>query len=114
MSKFAVVVLADTQTEEGFGRVFNALTAVRQLSEAGNEVSLYFDGTGTRWIEVLSDDKHPAHGLYTLVSNHLVAACGACADFFGAKAGVARLGKLAENEVDYQEIVATGSQVMTF
>ncbi|MBZ0275908.1 MAG: hypothetical protein K8I60_07185, partial [Anaerolineae bacterium] len=85
MSKYAVVVLADTQTDEGVGRVYNALMAVKQLSEAGNQVGLYFDGTGTRWIGTLEDSKHPIHGLYASVSDHLVAACSACADFFGVK-----------------------------
>lgn len=114
MSKYAVVVLADTQSEEGVGRVYNALTAVKQLSAAGNEVGLYFDGTGTRWISTLSDPKHPIHPLYASVSDHLVAACAACADFFGVKATLQPIGKAGENEVDYQQIASTGSQILTF
>lgn len=114
MAKFAVVVLADTGTDEGFGRVYNALSAVKQLSAAGNEVGLYFDGTGTRWIDVLSDPQHPAHSLYSAVNDHLVAACAACADVFGAKTSLQRLGKVADSEVDYQQIVSTGQQILTF
>ena len=112
MSKFAVVVLSDTGSEEGFGRVFNAMTAVKQLSSAGHEVGLYFDGTGTRWLDVLADEKHPAHGLYASVYPHVVAACGACANFFNAK--ITSAPALSENEVDYSEIAAAGKQVLTF
>lgn len=114
MSKFAVVVLADTASEEGFGRVYNAMTAVKQLNEAGHEAGLYFDGTGTRWIDVLSNPQHPVNGLYVSVRDHVVAVCGACADFFGEREKVAPLGAKAKNEVDYADILKEGYQVITF
>jgi hypothetical protein len=112
MSKFAVVVLSDIGSEEGFGRVFNAMTAVKQLGAAGHEVGLYFDGTGTRWLDVLADEKHPAHALFAAVYPHVVAACGACASFFNVNMTSAQ--DIAENEVDYSQIAAGGTHVLMF
>ncbi|MBW4437014.1 MAG: hypothetical protein KME04_07755 [Pleurocapsa minor GSE-CHR-MK-17-07R] len=112
MSKFAVVVLSDTGSEEGFGRVFNAMTAVQQLSAAGHEVGMYFDGTGTRWLDVLADERHPAHGLFASVYPHVVAACSACASFFNVQ--ITSAPATAQNEVDYSQIAAAGNQVLTF
>lgn len=114
MSKYAVVVLADTGTEEGLGRVYNAMTAVKQLNAAGHEVGLYFDGTGTRWIGVLADVQHPVNGLYVSVRDSIVAVCGACADVFGAKENLRLLGDVSANEVDYSEIVQAGFQILNF
>jgi hypothetical protein len=35
MAKAAIVLLADTETKEGLGRMSNALTSVREFKEAG-------------------------------------------------------------------------------
>jgi hypothetical protein len=44
--KIAIVVLADTDTYEGLGRVVNALEAVKECRDAEDEVRLIFDGAG--------------------------------------------------------------------
>lgn len=48
MPKAAIVVLADTETHEGLGRVVNALEAVKEFQDAGEDVQLIFDGAGTK------------------------------------------------------------------
>ena len=48
MTKAAIFVLADTQTEEDLGRVVNALAAAKEFKQAGDKVQVIFDGTGTR------------------------------------------------------------------
>jgi hypothetical protein len=40
MAKVAIVVLADTETHEGLGRVVNTLEAVKEFKDAHEEVSL--------------------------------------------------------------------------
>lgn len=114
MQKLAIVLLADTNSEEGFGRAYNAMNAVKMLSEGGNDVRLYFDGTGTRWPAILSEPSHMAHGLYTAVYEKIEGACNACATAFGAKGSITPLNEKAEDEVDYQKIMADGYQVITF
>lgn len=46
MSKVAIVVLADTDTHEGLGRVVNALEAVKEFKDGHDDVQLIFDGAG--------------------------------------------------------------------
>jgi hypothetical protein len=48
MTKAAIVLLADTETKEGLGRMSNALTSVREFKEENQEVTLIFDGAGTK------------------------------------------------------------------
>lgn len=84
--KNAIVVLSDpsTGTEESLGRVFNALATAYDFKNAGKEVSILFQGTGTRWPEVLEKEDHPAHDLFTAVSDKIQGISCACADVFGA------------------------------
>ena len=62
--KAAIVVLADTETHEGMGRVANALEAVKEFKEHGDDVRLIFDGAGVKWVVALSNPEHKLHGLY--------------------------------------------------
>jgi hypothetical protein len=45
----AMLVLAGTETRADLGRVVNALQIARELHEAGDEVTVIFDGAGTQW-----------------------------------------------------------------
>ena len=58
MAKAAIVLLADTETKEGLGRMSNALTTVREFKGQRQEVTLIFDGAGTKWVGELSDPDH--------------------------------------------------------
>lgn len=84
--KAAIIVLSDpnNESEESLGRVFNALAAVYDYDNAGEEVQVMFQGAGTRWPALLDQPDHPAAALYQAV-RHTVAgvSCG-CADVFGA------------------------------
>lgn len=118
MVKLAVFVLADTQTDEGLGRVVNAMTAVKELRKAGDEVRLYFDGTGTRWPEVLSKKDHIAHELYESVRGDVAGACMFCATAFGAKESV-RSSKVElvdefSQHVSIKRLLSEGFQIMNF
>jgi hypothetical protein len=51
--KAAIVVLSDPKSgsqEEALGRVFNALAAAYDFKQRGDDVSVLFQGAGTRWI----------------------------------------------------------------
>ncbi len=84
--KNAIVVLSDpkNESEESLGRVFNALATAYDFKNAGKEVSIYFQGTGTRWPEVLQNEDHPAHDLFEAVADKIEGISCACADVFGA------------------------------
>lgn len=83
--KAAIIVLSDPKGgEEALGRVFNALAAAYDYQQQGDEVTVLFQGTGTRWIAELNKSDHPAHGLFDVVKNTVAGVSCGCADVFGA------------------------------
>ena len=64
--KAAIVVLSDPKSgsDESLGRLFNALAATYDFKQRGDEVTLLFQGAGTRWIGEVSKSDHPAYTLF--------------------------------------------------
>lgn len=87
MGKLAIIVLSDPNSgsEEALGRLFNALATAYEAKEQGDDVTVLFQGTGTRWAGVLTDKTHPAHALYEAVKDKIAGVSCACADVFGAR-----------------------------
>jgi hypothetical protein len=116
--KVAIFVLADVGTHEGLGRVVNALEAVKQFKEAKDDVRLYFDGTGPKWIHELSKKDHIDYGLFESVKDKLEGACLFCATAFGAKGAVqeckVQLIDEKDQHIDVRNLVASGFQIMNF
>lgn len=85
--KAAIVVLSDPKSggEEALGRVFNALAAAYDFKQRSVDVSIYFQGTGTRWPGVLSKVDHPVHALFKAVEVDIAGVSCGCADVFGAR-----------------------------
>jgi DsrE/DsrF-like family len=83
----AVVVLSDPRSgsEDALGRVFNALAATYDFKQRGDEVSLLFQGAGTRWIGELDRPEHPAHELFGAVRDRVAGVSCGCAEVFGAQ-----------------------------
>ncbi|TWT57675.1 hypothetical protein KOR42_10390 [Thalassoglobus neptunius] len=84
--KAAIVVLSDPKSgsqEEALGRVFNALAAAYDFKHRRDDVSVLFQGAGTRWIGELSKKDHPAHELYREVEDTIAGVSCGCADVFG-------------------------------
>ncbi len=83
--KAAVIVLADPKSgsEESLGRVFNALATTFDFKRKGDEVTLLFQGAGTRWVGELTKPDHPAHGLFEEVRDVVAGVSCGCADVFG-------------------------------
>lgn len=103
MSKAAVIVLSDPKagSEEALGRLFNALAAVYDFKQRGDEVQLLFQGAGTRWAGELINKAHPAYELFQAVKDKTEGVSSGCADVFGAREGVetSGLNLLTENAV---------------
>lgn len=118
MKKVAIVILSDTETDEGLGRVYNGLSAAKEFMDAGDEVQVFFDGTGTRWPGVLVDNNHPAHNLYQDTFEVIKGACAGCAAVFGAEESVAQLGISLVDDVNgqpsYKQMLDADYQVLTF
>jgi hypothetical protein len=101
--KAAIVVLSDpnANSEEALGRVFNGLATAYELKQNGDEVTVVFQGAGTRWPKLLSAPEHPVHGLFQLVKDRVAGASAACASVFGATEDVTACGLplISENPV---------------
>lgn len=84
--KTAIIILSDPKSgsEESLGRAFNALAAAYDFKNAGEEVSILFQGTGTRWPEELQKEDHPVHELFKAVEDKIQGISSACTDVFGA------------------------------
>ena len=84
--KAAVIVFSDpaSGSDESLGRLFNALTTVYEYKQRGDEVTLIFQGAGTRWAGEVVKEDHPAHDLYLAVEDKVAGVSCGCADVFGA------------------------------
>jgi hypothetical protein len=116
--KVAIVVLADTETHEGMGRVANALEAVKELKQHGDDVRLIFDGGGVTWAVALSSPDHRMHGLYRQVADKVEGVCGFCAGAFGVKDAAVECGLKLLDDFDghpgFRDFLVQGYQVITF
>lgn len=118
MHKIAIVLLADTATPEGMGRMANALMAAAEFAEAGDEVQLIFDGAGVKWAVELSDPNHKYHRLFVNVKGKVAGVCRYCAKAFGvADAVEAAQLPFADDYKDhpsFRALIDGGFQVLTF
>ena len=118
MSKVAVFVFAEPGTKESLGRVVNAMITVKELKNAGDDVRLYFDGTGTEWPKELSEKNHIAHALHESVKDKVAGACLFCATAFGAKNAVqdckVKLVDEFEQHVSIKKLLSEGFSIMNF
>lgn len=116
--KYAIVVLADTESHESLGRIVNALEFAKELKEYDDDIRIVFDGGGVTWPPELSDPEHKANPLYEAVKDKIDGACSFCASAFGVKQ------KLIKQEIplldDYDDhpslrnLAKEGYQIVTF
>jgi hypothetical protein len=116
--KFAIFLLADTDSNEALGRMVNALEATKQFKEAGDEVKLFFDGTGPKWISELNKKDHIAHELFNSISDKIEGACLFCAKAFGAKDSVSQckidLIDQKDDHIDVRKLASDGFSILNF
>jgi hypothetical protein len=84
--KAAIIVLSDPKagTDESLGRVFNALASAYEFKANNNEVTIIFQGAGSRWPIELTKPEHPVHGLFEEVKDKVAGISAGCANVFGA------------------------------
>lgn len=120
-----IVILSDPKngSEEALGRVFNGLAAAYDFKQAGDDVSVLFQGTGTRWIAELNQKQHPAHDLFEAVKDQVAGVSCGCADVFGASEDAEKSGLdlIKENPVpgtrgmaSLRKFAVEGSTILTF
>lgn len=85
--KYAIVLQAGAETNEGMARAVHALLYARELAEHGYAVVLIFDGAGTGWANELRKPGHQLHEHYQKVKalGTIEEICDYCADSFQVK-----------------------------
>lgn len=124
MSKTAIFIFSDPNNgEEALGRAFNGLAAAYDIKNSGGEVSITFQGTGTRWPALISQADHPLHGLYNLVKADIEGVSCGCADVFGATESAKACGVniISENQIPgtsglagFSRLLKFGTHILTF
>jgi hypothetical protein len=85
--KYAIILQAGSETNEGMARAVHALLYARELAENGYDVVLIFDGAGTGWAKELQKPENPLHKHYLKVKElgMVEEICDYCADAFEVK-----------------------------
>ena len=123
--KAAIVILSDPKsgTEDALGRLFNALASAYDFKHNGDDVTILFQGAGTRWVGEVSKADHPAHSLFQEVFDKVAGVSCGCADVFGATEDAEKSGfdLIKENPVpgtsglpSLRKLVADGYSILTF
>jgi len=116
--KVAVVVLADGEAHESLGRLVNGLITAKEFKEAGDEVTLVFDGGGAQGLARVARPDDKAHGLFEAVRDEVAGACSFCAAAFGVKEelralDIPLLDEYAQHP-SLRSLVDRGYQILTF
>lgn len=123
--KAAIIILSDpgTGSEDALGRLFNGLAAAYDFKQNGDDVTVIFQGAGTRWTDYIIKEDHPVHALYKAVEDNIAGVSSGCADVFGAGENAVKNGfsLIKENMVQgtsglpsLQKLIAEGYNVLTF
>ncbi len=118
MSKVGIVVLADGESAESLGRVVNAFMVARELKDADDEVTVVFDGAGTRAASAFADQSHDYNELFEAVRDKVAGACEYCAGAFQVKeevqeAGIALLDEY-KGHPSVKKLIDQGYEVVSF
>ncbi len=124
-TKAAILVLSDPKpgSEEALGRVFNALAAAYDYKTRGEEVTILFQGAGTRWIGELQKQDHAAHALFNEVKDKVAGVSCGCADVFGGRDEAEKSGfdVITDNQVpntsglpSLHQLASQGYAILTF
>ena len=123
--KVTIAIFSDPKngSEEALGRVFNGLAAAYDFKQAGDNVSVVFQGAGTRWIGELTKKDHPAHELFEAVKDQVAGVSCGCADVFGGAEEAQKSGfDLIKNNpipgtsglTSFRTLISEGATVLTF
>lgn len=116
-TRVAVVIYSNI-TSEAPSRAYRAMGFVSELLEAGDDVTLLFDGGGTATLAAVLDASHDLHRSWRKASPALRGACDYCAKAYGVHdallaAGVPML-KQHRGHASLRDLLVEGRQIITF
>ena len=112
----AVVIL--TNVTQDMSAVYRGLDTAREFVDAGDDVTIVFDGSGTESLAALSAPDHALHGLLEGLRDQVRGACGFCAKSHKVAEPITEAGftLLTDNRghASIRSLVTEGRQVLTF
>lgn len=116
-TKIAVVIYSNI-TSEAPSRAYRAMGFAAELLEAGDDVTILFDGGGVATLAAVLDPAHDLHRSWRKVSSVLRGACDYCAKAYGVHdnllaAGVPML-KQHRGHASLRDLLVEGRQIITF
>jgi len=123
--KAAILILSDPKNggDEALGRLFNGLATAYDYKSRGDDVSILFQGAGTRWAMEIVKQDHPANALFLAVQDKVAGASCGCADVFCSSEEVQASGfdLITDNPVpgtsglpSLHNLAAEGFTILTF
>ena len=123
--KAAITIYSDprSNSDEATGRLFNGLPAAYDFKQRGDEVTILFQGAGTRWATEVIKKDHPANALFLAVQDKVAGVSCGCADVFCSREEVKASGfdLITENEVpgtsglpSLQSLIGEGYTILSF
>lgn len=118
MPKVGIVILADGETPESQGRVVNALMVAREMKDADDDVTIVFDGAGTRAAGAFGNSSHDYNEVFEAVRDKVAGACDYCAGAFKATEDVQEAGIELLDEYkghpSVKKLIDQGYEVVSF
>ncbi len=112
----AIVIL--TNFADDSAAVYRGLGTAQEFQEAGDDVTIVFDGSGTESLAVLSDPSHMLNGLLESLRAQVRGACGYCAKAHKVADTINAAGftMLTDNDghASIRNLVVEGRTVLTF
>lgn len=107
-----------TDIAQDMAAVYRGLDTAREFVEAGDDVTIVFDGSGTESLAALTAENHQLHGLLEKLRPVVRGACGYCAKAHKVADEVTGAGfeLLTENRghASLRNLVVEGRTVLTF
>ena len=118
MLKVAVIIQSGLDSHESRARVHTALHTVKELKDAGDHVTLVFEGAGTRSLVQLNSPGHMMYDLFKAVEETVSELCRFCANQFHVtedieKTGLA-LSQDPHNHPSMRNFLVNGYEIVVF
>lgn len=118
MSQLTVAVVIYESVKTGDARAYRGLKTALELKEAGDDVTVLFDGSGVETLAAISDSDHPMHALAQALKENTIGACAFCANAHKSTDAIVEAGwtLLDDNagEASIRELLIQGRTVLNF
>ena len=117
MSNKAAIVIY-TNIANDMARVYRGLGTAQEFVEAGDDVTIIFDGSGVESLAAMSDAGHDLNGMLESLRAVVAGACGFCAKSHGVEEAItgANWAMLVDHKghASIRQLVVDGYTVLTF